>query len=101
MLQRHLRHPRGSARAFQKLGESRHFVGRLETGSSQTGPGSAMKPSASIVHGDVTRIVLDLEETGEQQCSGISKKIPESSLTRLVDKLDFKFRHAIELNHQR
>ena len=68
-----------------------------EPGALNLAQGLAIKLSTPLIHGDVTRLLIDLQEIGDKQWSDISKKIPEPSRTRLGDRLNFKFRHAIEM----
>jgi len=68
-----------------------------EPGALNLAQGLAMKFSTPLVHGDVSRLLFDLEEEGDKQWSSISMKIPEGSRSRLGERLNHKFRHAIEM----
>jgi hypothetical protein len=68
-----------------------------EPGALNLAQGLAMKLSTPLVHGEVTRLILDIEKTGEEQFSEFSMKIPEPTRTRLADRLNEKFRHAIDV----
>jgi len=68
-----------------------------EPGALNLAQGLAMKLSTPLVHGDVSRLLIDLEEIGDKQWSNISMKIPEPSRSRLGDRHNRKFRHAIDV----
>lgn len=67
-----------------------------EPGALNLAQGLAMKLSTPLIHGDVSRLFIDLEETGEKQLSSISIKIPEPSRSRIVERHNQKFHSAIE-----
>ncbi|MFK7849959.1 MAG: hypothetical protein AB8D78_03175 [Akkermansiaceae bacterium] len=67
-----------------------------EPGSLNLAQGLAMKLSTPLIHGDVTRLLINLEEVGDKQWSRFSKKIPEGSRSRLGDRHNQKFKHAIK-----
>jgi hypothetical protein len=68
-----------------------------EPGALNLAQGLAMKFSTPLIHGDVTRLLIDLEQDGENRWSRISAKLPEASREKLVTRLEGKFRHAIEV----
>jgi hypothetical protein len=68
-----------------------------EPGALNLAQGLAMKLSTPLVHGDVSRLLIDLEQIGDAQWSEISINIPEALRTRLGDRLNEKFRHAIDV----
>lgn len=67
-----------------------------EPGALNLAQGLAMKFSTPLIHGDVTRLLIDLEQDGEKRWSKISSKLPEGTREKLVTRMEFKFRHAIE-----
>jgi hypothetical protein len=67
-----------------------------EPGALNLAQGLAMKFSTPLIHGDVTRLLIDLEQDGEHRWSKISAKLPEATREKLVMRLEKKFRHAIE-----
>jgi len=67
-----------------------------EPGALNLAQGLAMKFSTPLIHGDVTRLLIDLEQDGEKRWSGISSKLPEATREKLVTRMELKFRHAIE-----
>jgi hypothetical protein len=68
-----------------------------EPGALNLAQGLAMKLSTPLVHGDVSRLLFDLEQIGDTQWSEISITIPEALRTRLGDRLNEKFHHAINV----
>lgn len=68
-----------------------------EPGALNLAQGLAMKLSTPLVHGEVTRLILDLEKIGDDQFSEFSLKMPEPLRIRLADRLNEKFRHAIDV----
>jgi hypothetical protein len=68
-----------------------------EPGALNLAQGLAMKFSTPLIHGDVTRLLIDLEQDVEKRWSKISEKLPEATRDKLVTRLEEKFRHAIEL----
>lgn len=67
-----------------------------EPGALNLAQGLAMKLSTPLVHGDVSRLLFDLEQVGDAQWSEISIQIPESLRTRFADRHNEKFHHAID-----
>ncbi len=67
-----------------------------EPGALNLAQGLAMKLSTPLIHGDVTRLLIDLNESGEKRWSKISSKLPEATRAKLVDRHQRKFRQAIE-----
>jgi hypothetical protein len=67
-----------------------------EPGALNLAQGLAMKFSTPLIHGDVTRLLIDLEQEGDMRWSKISSTLPEATRAKLVIRLEEKFRHAIE-----
>ncbi len=67
-----------------------------EPGALNLAQGLAMKFSTPLIHGDVTRLLIDLEQDGEKRWSKISAKLPEATREKLVTRLEKKFRSVIE-----
>lgn len=67
-----------------------------EPGALNLAQGLAMKFSTPLIHGDVTRLLIDLEQDGQKRWSKISAKLPEATRDKLVTRLEEKFRNAIE-----
>lgn len=68
-----------------------------EPGALNLAQGLAMKLSTPLVHGDVSRLLIDLEQIGDAQWSDISINIPDASRMRFADRHNEKFHHAINL----
>ena len=68
-----------------------------EPGSLNLAQGLAMKLSTPLIHGDVTRLLIDLDETGDKRWSNISSQLPEATREKLVTRHQSKFRQAINL----
>lgn len=67
-----------------------------EPGALNLAQGLAMKLSSPLIHGEVSRLLIDLEMTGEDRWSSFTKKIPAPSRSRLTDRVVNKFQHQIE-----
>lgn len=67
-----------------------------EPGALNLAQGLAMKFSTPLIHGDVTRLLIDLEQDGENRWSKISSKLPEASREKLAARMEGKFRSLIE-----
>ena len=68
-----------------------------EPGSLNLAQGLAMKLSTPLVHGEVSRLLIDLEKDGSDRWSKITKTLPEPTRVKLIDRHERKFRHAIEV----
>lgn len=66
-----------------------------EPGALNLAQGLAMKLSTPLVHGDVSRLLFDLEQIGDAQWSEISIQMPEALRTRFADRHNEKFHHVI------
>ncbi len=67
-----------------------------EPGALNLAQGLAMKFSTPLIHGDVTRLLIDLDEEGEKRWSKLSSTLPEATRGKLVDRHEVKYRQAIE-----
>jgi len=67
-----------------------------EPGALNLAQGLAMKFSTPLIHGDVTRLLIDLEQDGEKRWSKISAQIPEASRDKLIARMEGKFHSTIE-----
>ncbi len=68
-----------------------------EPGALNLAQGLAMKLSTPLVHGDVSRLLFDVEQIGDAQWSEISITIPEALRARFADRHNEKFHHAIDV----
>ncbi|MGJ8642366.1 MAG: hypothetical protein ACSHX9_03075 [Luteolibacter sp.] len=73
-----------------------HSTEGWEPGSLNLAQGLAMKFSTPLIHGDVSRLLIDLDHDGKKRWSKISAKLPEPTKAKLVERHELKFRHAIE-----
>ncbi len=68
-----------------------------EPGSLNLAQGLAMKLSTPLIHGEVSRLLIDLEKDGSDRWSRITEKLPEPTRVKLIDRHERKFRQAINL----
>jgi len=67
-----------------------------EPGALNLAQGLSMKFCTQLIHGDVTRLLIDLEQDGEKHWSKISAKLPEAMREKLVTRMAGKFRALIQ-----
>lgn len=63
-----------------------------EPGSLNLAQAFSMKFRTPLVHGDVTRLLIDLEKDGAERWSRFSLQLPEATRSKLVDRHDRPFR---------
>jgi len=63
-----------------------------EPGSLNLGQGFAMKFRTPLVHGDVTRLLIDIEQNGDARWSEFSLKLPEATRVKVADRHERPFR---------
>ena len=63
-----------------------------EPGSLNLAQAFAMKFRTPLLHGDVTRLLIDLEKDGEQRWSRFSIKLPEATRLRIVERHETAYR---------
>lgn len=63
-----------------------------EPGSLSLGQAFAMKFRTPLVHGDVTRLLINLENDGEERWSRFSRQLPEATRVKLVERHERPFR---------
>ncbi len=66
-----------------------------EPGALNLAQGFAMKFRTPLVHGDVTRLLIDLEKDGEARWSSFSLKLAEPVRGKLVDRHERPYRLAL------
>lgn len=66
-----------------------------EPGSLNLAQGFAMKFRTPLVHGDVTRLLIDLEQDGDARWSRISATLPEATRAKLVERHEKPFRTTL------
>lgn len=69
-----------------------------EPGSLNLAQGFSMKFRTPLVHGDVTRLLIDLGKNGEERWSRFSTKLPEATRVKVADRHERPYRLAL---HQR
>ncbi|MES2997173.1 MAG: hypothetical protein V4733_10230 [Verrucomicrobiota bacterium] len=62
-----------------------------EPGTLNIAQGFAMRLRTPLVHGDVTRLLIDLEQDGEQRWSRFSRKLPESIRAKIAERHAAKY----------
>ncbi len=66
-----------------------------EPGSLALAQGFAMKFRTPLIHGDVTRLLIDLGQEGELRWSEFSSKLPEATRAKVVDRYERPFRNGL------
>lgn len=67
-----------------------------EPGSLNLAQAFSMKFRTPLVHGDVTRLLIDLEKDGDERWSAFSMKLPESTRVKIVDRHERPFRTQLQ-----
>lgn len=66
-----------------------------DPGALNLAQGFSMKFRTPLVHGDVTRLLIDLNEEGDERWSNISRTLPEATRVKLVDRHERPYRTAL------
>ncbi len=66
-----------------------------DPGSLNLAQGFSMKFRTPLVHGDVTRLLIDLAESGDARWSRFTEKAPEALRGKLVDRHERPYRLAL------
>jgi hypothetical protein len=66
-----------------------------DPGALNLAQGFSMKFRTPLVHGDVTRLLIDLNEDGDDRWSKISKTLPDVTRGKLVDRHERPYRTAL------
>jgi len=66
-----------------------------EPGALNLSQAFAMRFRTPLVHGDVTRLLIDLEKDGDERWSRFSEKISESMRLRIADRHERVFRQQL------
>ena len=80
---------------FQGCEESLTSNEGWEPGALNLSQAFAMRFRTPLVHGDVTRLLIDLEKDGDDKWSRFSQKISESMRLRIVDRHERVFRQQL------
>ncbi len=67
-----------------------------EPGSLNLAQGFAMRFRTPLVHGDVTRLLIDFENDGDARWSRFSLKLPETTRVKLVDRHERPYRTSLK-----
>lgn len=67
-----------------------------EPGALNLAQGLSTKFSSPLIHGEVTRLLIDLDQDGDKHWSSISAKLPEATRAKIVDRIQGKYRNAVE-----
>lgn len=67
-----------------------------EPGSLNLAQGFAMKFRTPLVHGDVTRLLIDFGNDGDARWSRFSLKLPETTRAKLVDRHERPYRTLLK-----
>ena len=67
-----------------------------EPGSLNLAQGFAMKFRTPLVHGDVTRLLIDFEKDGDERWSRFSLKLPEATLLKVIDRHERPYRTSLK-----
>jgi hypothetical protein len=67
-----------------------------EPGSLNLGQAFAMRYRTPLVHGDVTRLLIDLEKEGDERWSRFALKLPEATLLKIVDRHEKPYRAMLK-----
>lgn len=67
-----------------------------EPGSLNLAQGFSMKFRTPLVHGDVTRLLIDFEKDGDERWSRFSLKLPEATRLKVVDRHERPFRTSLK-----
>jgi hypothetical protein len=66
-----------------------------EPGALNLAQGFAMKFRTPLVHGDVTRLLINLSQDGDARWSEFSMKLPEATRVKLADRHERPYRSAL------
>lgn len=67
-----------------------------EPGALNLAQAFSMKFRTQLVHGDVTRLLIDLDQEGDARWSDFSEKLPEATRVKLVDRHERPYRTLLK-----
>lgn len=67
-----------------------------EPGALNLAQGFAMKFRTPLVHGDVTRLLIDFEQDGDARWSEYSSQLPEATRAKLADRHERPYRQSLK-----
>lgn len=66
-----------------------------DPGALNLAQGFSMKFRTPLVHGDVTRLLIDLNQDGDDRWSARSKTLPETTRAKLIDRHERPYRSSL------
>lgn len=88
--------PEAFRELFRGSEEIVNSVKGWDPGALNLAQGFSMKFRTPLVHGDVTRLLIDLNENGDDRWSKFSKTLPEATRTKLIDRHERPYRLALQ-----
>ncbi len=67
-----------------------------EPGSLNLGQAFAMRYRTPLVHGDVTRLLIDLEKDGDERWSRFALKLPEATRLKIAERHEKPYRSLLK-----
>lgn len=87
--------PEAFRELFKGSEETVASVKGWDPGALNLAQGFSMKFRTPLVHGDVTRLLIDLNEGGDKRWSRFSEKLPEATRAKLTDRHERPYRLAL------
>ncbi|MGL5016968.1 MAG: hypothetical protein ACRDBP_02460 [Luteolibacter sp.] len=87
--------PEAYREIFRGFEERVGSIAGWEPGALNLAQGFAMRFRTPLVHGDVTRLLIDFEHDGEARWSEFSLKLPEATRVKLVDRHERPYRTTL------
>ncbi len=82
---------------FQRAGDLVTSPAGWDPGALNLAQGFSMRFRTPLVHGQRTRLLIDLDADGDARWSRFSKKIPEAGRIKLVEREEVAYRSALRL----
>ena len=82
---------------FQRAGDLVTSPAGWDPGALNLAQGFSMRFRTPLVHGQRTRLLIDLDADGDARWSRFSKKIPEAGRHKLVEREEVAYRSALRL----
>lgn len=87
--------PEAFREVFRGSEETVTSVKGWDPGALNLAQGFSMKFRTPLVHGDVTRLLIDLNEDGDARWSNFTSKLPEVTRGKLIDRHERPYRLAL------
>jgi hypothetical protein len=88
--------PEAHRELFRGAEERVTSVEGWDPGALNLAQGFAMKFRTPLVHGDVTRLLIDLEQDGDARWSSLSAGLPEATRLKLIDRHERPYRQMLQ-----